>query len=328
MSGVLGAAEHGAVDASHAAQDASQTSHVGLSDFQKTLTEHTSDIGTLRTGQDALDGRVQQQGQDLNAARTDIGQLQTTMTARNNQLNDLDGRANNTEQGLQGQRATLTAQDTTLRGHDTRLTNLEAGQAQNRQPFAGTSAVKDNTGQVTSPATGEIVGNNAQIDALRAVHDQNITSFKTGHGSGFRDGIDHAGTRISNQFRANKEPLSTPRRDDVLQRKIQNDPTVRLQQAKLSGAIDRMEQANQPGATGNRADFIKAAEDAEKSAKDLDAARRSIESTAVFQSGNSFSKHVTKVNAAIAGISLAAAGTTGGLIAANNETQREKTDKA
>lgn len=248
MSGVLGAAEHGAIDASHAAQDASQTSHVGLSDFQRTLTEHTSDIGTPRTGQDTLDGRVQQQGQELNAAQTDIGQLQTTMTARNNQLNDLDGRANNTEQG---QRATLTAQDTTLRGHDMRLTNLEAGQVPNRQPFAGTSAVKDNTGQVTSPATGEIGGNNAQIDALRAVHDQDITSFKTGYGSGFRAVIDHAGIRISNQFPASKEPLSTPRRDGVLQRKIQNDPTVRLQQARLSGAIDRMEQANQPGAAGS-----------------------------------------------------------------------------
>ncbi|MBE7212779.1 MAG: hypothetical protein INR65_17335, partial [Gluconacetobacter diazotrophicus] len=222
--------------------------------------------------------------------------------------------------------AEQTRQGGRLDAHDTRLTNLEAGQVRDRTPFGGTEEVRQGD-DVTAPATGEIKTNADQIAALRQIKDHDLSSLTTGHGSGFRDSLNHAGTRLTNIRRPadGKLPLSVPRRDALLQQKIAADPTVRLQQAKLDGALQRMTAANRPGGHGDRVAFVKAAEDAEKAAKDLDAARKGIESTGVFQSGNWFSKHSTKVNAAIAGISLAAAGTTGGLIAANNETQREKT---
>lgn len=293
--------------ASRSGESAQNSAHIGL-----TETAFQQEMSTERQRTNALESTTQRQSRALRAHEDTLGQHESTINEQGGsirQLNDVQGRQGNS-----------------LAAHDTRLTNLEAGRAQDRSPFGGTAEVRQN-GDVTAPATGEIKSNADQMEALRQVKDQSLSSFRTGHGSGFRDTVDHLGTRLTNLGRSseNKVPLSTPRRDALLQKKIEDDPTVKLQQAKLGGALERMEAANKPGGAGNRAAFVKAAEDAEKAAKDLDAARKGIESTGVFQSGNSFSKHSTKVNAAIAGISLAAAGTTGGLIAANNETQREKT---
>lgn len=280
MVGLSGAIEGGSDAASAAEHGAAESSHLGTSEFQGELQRHSSELGELKTKHESLDSKVVKQ---LGAVHTSVGELNLTATAHGTRLDALDALTTRTarEHG-----STQANQTTQLRSHDLRLTTLEAGRFQEPRQF---TADDTNT-------------NTARIANLNAVHDQDITSFTTGHGS--------------------------KSRDQALQAKISSDPTVRLQQANLSRAITGMREANKPGAAGNPAEFLKAAEDAEKSAKELDAARKTLEATGVFQGGNSFSKYATKVNAAIAAVSIAAAGTTGGLIAANNETQRQKTKQS
>ncbi len=112
--------------------------------------------------------------------------------------------------------------------------------------------------------------------------------------------------------------------DAALEKRNNDDPLVKLHQNDLNHAIGGMAAARD--ARDPKA-LEQSASQALASAKELDAARKGIESSGVFKAGNTFGKKAAIATGALATASIAAGATTGGIISWNNHIQGEQPKK-
>ena len=137
-------------------------------------------------------------------------------------------------------------------------------------------------------------------------------------------------TQRLNDFTAVRDGVSpstghTKASSEALKTRVDNDPMVKLHKNDLDHAMTGMRAARTAGDYNAVETW---ASKALTSAKDLDAARKTVESTGVFQAGNTFGRKAALATGATAAASLVAGGTTGGIIAWNNHIQGENPPKS